>query len=70
MFGVDAETEVNFHRLIELCELDFLKKRNSLFQEILLGFDLLLGGLVLFAWFTCHVTSLVQAACKNAQTSH
>src|ERR1019366_786292 len=61
VLGIDTETHMYFHGLVELCVLDFLDKRNGLFQEVILGFDLLLRGLILFTRFACHVSSLVQA---------
>src|ERR1035437_4105918 len=61
MLGIDTETHVHFHGLVEFCVLDFLDERNGLFQEVILGFDLLLGSLILFTRFVCHVSSLVQA---------
>src|ERR1035438_8741710 len=61
VLGIDIETHVYFHRLVEFCVLDFLDERNGLFQEVILGFDLLLRGLILFTRFACHVSSLVQA---------
>src|ERR1019366_3941274 len=61
VLGIDAEAHMYFHGLVEFCVLDFLDKRNGLFQEVIPGFDLLLRGLILFTRFTCHVSSLVQA---------
>ena len=61
MFGIYAETHVDFHGLIELGELDFLEERNGLFQLVFSGFDLFARGLIFLAWLTCHITSLVQA---------
>ena len=48
VLGIDAETHVHFDGLVEFGELDFLDERNGLFQEVILGFDLLLRGLILF----------------------
>ena len=48
VFGIDAEAHVNFYGLVEFGELDFLDERNGLFQEVILGFDLFLRGLILF----------------------
>src|ERR1035437_2775029 len=61
VLGIDTETHVYFHGLVEFCVLDFLDERNGLFQEVILGFDLLLRGLILFTRLACHVSSLVQA---------
>ena len=71
MLGIDAETHVDFDGLVELGEFDFLEERNGLFELVLFGLDLLPRGLILFTWFMCHVSSLVQAVrSKSKRTSH
>jgi hypothetical protein len=61
VFGVDAKPQMHFDGLVELGELDFLDERHSLFELVFAGFHLFSGGLIVFAWFTRHVSSLVQA---------
>ena len=61
VLGVHAQAHVHFHGLVELGELDLLEQRNGLFERILAGFYLFPGGLILFTWLACHVSSLVQA---------
>ena len=71
MLGIDAQAHVHFDGLVELGELDFLEKRNGLFELILARLDLLQRSLILFTWFACHISSLVQAVRpKGARTSH
>jgi hypothetical protein len=72
VFGVDAETHVDFDGLVELCEFDFLDERDGLFELVFLALDLFQRSLILFAWFTCHVSSLVQAVRfqTGKRTSH
>src|SRR6185437_16085866 len=71
VLGVHPETHVYFHGLVEFGEFDFLEKRNGLFELILFGLYLLQRGLILFTWFACHVSSLVQAVRRtNKRTSH
>jgi hypothetical protein len=61
---------VDLNGLVELGELDFLDERHSLFKLVFAGFHLFSGGLIVFAWFMRHVTSLVQAVrFPNRQTN-
>ena len=71
VLGVDAEAHVHLHGLVELGEFDLLDERNGLFELIFPGLYLLPRGLILFTWFACHVSSLVQAVRqKGKRTSH
>jgi len=71
VLGIDTQAHVYFDGFVELGVLDFLEKRNRLFELIFPGFYLFSGRLVLLTWFVCHFSSLVQAVrYKGRRTSH
>jgi len=55
---------------VELRELDLLEERNGLIEGVIRAFHLFERSGVFFAWFFCHISSLVLAVAPKAHTSH
>jgi uncharacterized protein YjbI with pentapeptide repeats len=54
---------MHFHGLVKFGELDFLEKNDGVLQCVRTRLDLFRCSLVLFTWFMCHQSSVVQTAC-------
>src|SRR5260370_19749946 len=62
MLRIDAQAQMHLYGFVELSKFDLLEKRNCLIEGIIARLYLLQRGLVLFSWFPCHISSLVQTA--------
>ena len=61
VLGIDPQAHVQFHRLVEFCELDLLDQRNGFVQAVGAGLDLFRRSFKLLTLLR-HAPSLVQTA--------